>query len=91
VTESGEEVRFEFLQPEGGAIVISGAESIEAEEVSSTFILRYSRRNVLLTESGTSLAVHVIPVAVRLDAEGQTPRFWIASEAAPVTTSPQEP
>lgn len=80
-TESGEEVRFEFLQPEGGAMSVVIPEALEAEEVVATFILRYSRRNLVLTEAGTSYAVHVVPMALRLDIEGLDPLYWIASEA----------
>lgn len=81
-SEEGEEVRVEFLEPEGGQVVMAcEREAVFPEEVTVTWIVRYERRNVRLTEAGASEAIHVTPVAARLDAEGVDPIFWISSEA----------
>jgi hypothetical protein len=84
--ESGEEVRVELLEPDGGRVVMACEPDVQLpDEVTVTWIGRYERRNIRLTEEGSSLAVHVTPVAVRLEAEGIEPMFWISSEA------PEEP
>jgi hypothetical protein len=81
-SEGGEEVRVEFLEPEGGEVVMACEPDVELpDEVTVTWIVRYERRNVRLTEEGASEAIHVTPVAARLDAEGRAPMFWISSEA----------
>lgn len=83
-TEEGEEVRLEFLEPEGGAMVVSGPADVTIEgEVTVTWLVRYARRNTLLTEAGTAVAVHVVPVAAMLAVDEQPPRYWISSEANP--------
>jgi hypothetical protein len=46
-------------------------------------VVRYARRNALLTEAGTSVALHVVPVAARLEAEGEPPRYWASTDIAP--------
>lgn len=81
-TTEGEEVRLEFLEPEGGAMIVSGPADVTLEgEVTVTWLVRYSRRNTLLTEAGTAVAVHVVPVAAMLVADDQPPRYWISGEA----------
>ena len=82
-TEEGQEVRVEFMEPEGGAVVMTCEAEVElgSPEITVTWIVRYERRNVRLTEAGTSEAIHVTPVAARMDVEGGEPMFWISSEA----------
>lgn len=81
-TEEGEEIRVAFLQPEGGAMTLDHDGVLEApDEVSVTWVVRYDRKNVLLTESGTAVSVHVTPVAARVDIPDRNPLFWISSEA----------
>lgn len=85
-TADNQEVRVEFLEPDGGAMVVAGepGELSLPDEVTVTWVVRYSRRNTLLTEAGSAVAVHVVPVAARLEAEGvDEPRYWAADGAVP--------
>ena len=81
-TDSGEEVRVEFLEPEGGAVIIHGPETMDLSlEASVLWIVRFSRRNVLLTDAGMATSIHVVPVAAHLIASNDDGGFWISSEA----------
>lgn len=82
-SEDGHEVRVELLEPEGGQVVVVAEAGLElSAEVTVTWIVRYERRNVRLTEEGASSAIHVTPMAARLDpGEGAPPLIWISAEA----------
>lgn len=85
-TADDEEVRIEFLEPDGGAMFVAGerGELTLPDEVTVTWVVRYARRNTLLTEAGAAVAVHVVPVAARLEAEGiDQPRYWAPEGVAP--------
>ncbi len=78
----GEEIRMTFLQPGGGDMVIHADDELELpDEVSAIWIVRYERRNVLLTEGGTAMAVHVVPLAVRIEVPDGDPLYWVSPEA----------
>lgn len=82
VTADQQDVRLELLEPEGGAMVVEAEGELEGvTEASVTWLVRYSRRNILLTEAGRAVAVHVVPVAARFEVAGEEPSFWISSEA----------
>jgi hypothetical protein len=82
-TDDGEEIRVAFLQPEGGAMTLDHEGPLETpDEVTVTWIVRYDRKNVLLTESGTAVSVHVTPVAARVEIPDHDELYWISSEAS---------
>jgi hypothetical protein len=77
----GEEIRMTFLEPAGRTMLIPHAGDLELpDEVSATWVVRYERRNVLLTEEGQAIAIHVTPIAVRLEAPDGEPLYWISPE-----------
>lgn len=81
-TEEGEEVRIEFLEASGSIIVAVCESEAELEEESTiVWIVRYDRRNVLLTESGMSVSVHVVPIAAMLLYSERDSCVWISNEA----------
>ncbi len=83
MSDDDEEIRLDFLEPEGGAVAVELSNPpSDWNDVMVTWIVRYERRNVLLTEAGASVALHVIPVAARLELEGGEELFWIASAAS---------
>ena len=86
MTETGEEVRVVFLEPEGGEMTVSCPETAALSgEVELVWLVRYARRNLLLTAAGPAWAVHVVPVAAQLAPPSGAPLFWVSSEASPVS------
>jgi hypothetical protein len=82
MTETGEEVRVVFLEPEGGTMTASCPDAAEfSGDVELVWLVRYARRNLLLTEEGPAWAVHVVPVAAQLAPPSGELLFWVSSEA----------
>lgn len=86
----GEDIRMAFLEPDGGSMTLTYDGVLETpDEVTVTWIVRYERQNVLLTEAGTALSVHVTPIAARVEIPDERPLYWISGEA-PTQSSAEE-